>query len=468
MNRAEPPDVLDIETLALGGDAVARAGPPGGRRQAVFVPYAAPGDKVRVERWEERPTYARAWVQEVLAPSADRADPPCPYFFKPGAAPETVCGGCDWQHLRYEAQARAKRQLLIDAFQRIGRIARPAVEETRAAPEAWRYRNKVQVPFVSRGGGTLAGFYAPNTHRVVPFQDCLIQSEDSVRVIHAVREWADRHGIAVYDADTDQGWLRHLLVRTNSQGEALVALVTRTAAFPDAVAFAEFLTQHCPAVKSIFQNVNMKRGNVILGPEWRHLHGRRYLQETLLGLKFRLSPGSFFQVNHAMAETLYRQVEAFVDPAPDDSILELYAGVGAIAQLLARRARRVWGVEENPQAVADAVQSAQWNGLRNVRFIQGRCEAVLAQGRFNQRAGDVMNAVVLDPPRAGCDPAVLRRAFRLAPRRIVYVSCDPATLARDARYMATGGYHLKRAVPVDLFPQTAHVESVSLFERVAS
>ncbi len=465
-----PPDQeVPLDNLALGGDAVGRlkgGDGPADSRQVVFVPFGAPGDRAVLHRWEQRKNFARGWIQSLAAPAPHRTSPPCPHFYKPGDAPDAVCGGCNWQHLAYEFQTRSKRQLLIEAFQRLGRIAKPAVEETLSAPAPWRYRNKVQIPFApDSAGGLRAGFYAPNSHRIVPFDDCLVQTEESVRVFKAVLDWFRQNPAPAYDEDSRRGWLRHLLVRTNSQNEALVALITKGDNFPKAVAFAEHLTKQCPSVKSLFQNVNPREDHVILGPEWRHLHGKHYLTETLLGLRFRLSPGSFFQVNSPAAEILYKKVESFIEPTPEESVLELYSGVGAIAQLLAKRSRFVWGVEENPAAVADAIESAKWNTLKNVKFVQDRCETALARGRFKKGLNDRLAAVVLDPPRAGCEQHVLRAVIRLAPRKIVYVSCDPATLARDARYLATGGYLLRRSAPVDLFPQTSHIESVSLFAR---
>ncbi|HRY30618.1 MAG TPA: 23S rRNA (uracil(1939)-C(5))-methyltransferase RlmD, partial [Elusimicrobiota bacterium] len=422
---------------------------------------------------------SRYWIESLQEQSPHRAAPPCPYFFRPGAAPAAVCGGCDWQHLSYDYQLLTKRKLVEEALQRIGRIGKPPVSDTvpvnspavapadakRGDGSAWRYRNKVQIPFTERDGRLTAGFYAPGSHHIVPFEDCLVQTEESVRVFRAVREWFLKNPVQAYDQDARRGWLRHLLVRTNAKGEALAALVTNGPSFPHAVEFSRHLTAACPFVVSLFQNVNVHPGNVVLGPEWRHLHGKRYLAEEMLRLKFRLSPGSFFQVHHAMAEKLYRMVESFAAPNPQESVLELYAGVGAIAQMLAKNSRFVWAVEENPQAVEDAIASAGWNNLRNVRFLLGRCETSLARGRFRKGMSDRLGTVVLDPPRAGCEQHVLRALMRLEPKKIVYVSCDPATLARDARYLVTGGYHLRRCTPVDLFPQTSHIESVSEFTK---
>jgi 23S rRNA (uracil1939-C5)-methyltransferase len=362
-------------------------------------------------------------------------------------------------------------------LQKIARVAKPNVEPTLQVGDepgpsaslrptgAWRYRNKVQIPFAQGPDGKLVGgFYAPGSHRVVPFEDCIVQPAVQVKIFHAVLEWFRTREVPAYDPKTGQGWARHLLIRTTSAGESLIAVISRDDYFPDAVHFSKFLQRDIPGVVSVFQNVNPKPGNVILGPQWRHLHGKRYLFETLSGLKFRLSPGSFFQVHHAMAEKLYQKVVDYLQPAAGDTVLELYAGVSAIAQILSKKVRYVWAVEENPAAV-HAIESVKMNDIRNVRVLQGRCETVLTRGRFRKSLSDRLTAVVLDPPRAGCEQHVLRAVIRQAPQKIIYVSCDPATLARDAAYLSTGGYHLVQSIPVDLFPQTSHIESVSLFTK---
>lgn len=459
------PREISLDRLALGGDAVGRrpapAGPPGAN-EVVFVPYGAPGDRVRLGREEKQKNFSRAWIDEVLAPSPDRVEPRCPVFHRPGGT-SAACGGCDWQHLSYARQTAAKRSLLIESFQRIGKIARPPVEETigvSGAEGPWRYRNKVQIPFALGPDGKITGgFYAPSSRTVVPFEDCPVQSALSVGLFRRVRDWFRVRPVAVYDPATGRGWLRHLLVRTTATGEALVALVTQAGPVPSDL--VEALRDRSLGVTSLYQNINTLTGSAVLSGRWRHLGGKPYIEETLLGLRLRLSPGAFFQVHHAMAERLYALAVDMAAPTPKDAVWELYAGVGAIGLLLARRAGRVVAVEENPGAVRDGIESARWNGLDNIRFRVGRCEELAA------RLPEPPAAVVLDPPRAGCDARVLKAVMARRPRRIVYVSCDPATLARDARYLSTGGYLLKRAVPVDLFPQTSHIESVSLFEPAA-
>jgi 23S rRNA (uracil1939-C5)-methyltransferase len=436
--------------------------------KAVFVPFGAPGDAVTPGRREEKKNFSRAWIGSLTTASPDRAEPPCPLFYRPGGDPAAACGGCDWQHLAYPAQVRAKKDLLIEAFQRIGRIPKPAVEDTvRADPgRELRYRNKVQIPLARGADGKIrAGFYAAGSHTVVPFDDCLIQSQRQVAAVRETLAWLNRHPVAVYDAVKDAGWLRHLYLRESAAGEILLALVTRDESFSKAGEFTRHLMDKCPFVKSVFLNVNPRPGNVVLGPRWVKLAGRPYLEEFLLGLRFKLSPGAFFQVNRAQAEKLYSLAVDMAALEGGEHVLELYAGVGAMGMLLSAKARKVWAVEESPQAVKDGIESLGANGVENLRFKIGKCEDVILRGALRAELSGAPVVALLDPPRAGCDPRVLKALLRLAPKRIVYVSCDPATLARDARYLSTGGYRLLRSVPVDLFPQTSHVESVSLFAR---
>ncbi len=450
-----------MERLALGGDAVGRE-----NGKTVFVPFGAAGDRVCPGRREEKKNFSRAWIASVSSSSPDRVEPPCPLFFRPGADPATVCGGCAWQHLSYDAQKRSKRNLLIESFQRIGKIASPNVEEIVGSESPFRYRNKVQIPVVRTAAGRIAaGFYAPESHTVIPFDDCLVQSERQVAAVRAALEWLNRQNVSVYEPREDRGWLRHLYLRESADGELMLALVARDAGFPKGSAFAQELMRRVPVVKSVFLNVNPKPGNVVLGLNWRSLGGRPFLEDFIADLRFRLSPGTFFQVNHAQAEKLYARAAALADPSAQDNVLELYSGVGAMGMMLAPKVRRVWAVEENHQAVRDGIEAAGLNAVTNIRFIAATCEDALARRHPRQDMEGHPLVVLLDPPRAGCDPKVLKAVMRLAPKKIVYVSCDPATLARDAHFLSTGGWKLASSVPVDLFPQTAHVESVSLFRK---
>lgn len=281
--------------------------------------------------------------------------------------------------------------------------------------------------------------------------------------MRATLEWLNRNPAAVYDVKTDKGWLRHLYMRENAMGEILAALVVKDEHFPRSADLAAHLRATAPFVKSLFMNVNPRPGNVVLGPRWVKLAGRPFMDDSILGLGFRLSPGAFFQVNHSQAEKLYAKAVELAAPASQDTVLELYAGVGAMGMLLAPKVRQVYAIEENPQAVKDGIESLRLNGVENLRFKIGKCEQIVLRGLFRSELEGKPLVVLLDPPRAGCDERVLKAIMRLKPKRIVYVSCDPATLARDARYLSTGGWRMERSIPVDMFPQTSHIESVTLF-----
>ncbi|HOW28371.1 MAG TPA: 23S rRNA (uracil(1939)-C(5))-methyltransferase RlmD [Elusimicrobiota bacterium] len=453
--------MLSIESLATGGDSVARD-----NRYVIFVPYGAPGDRVKLAHFEHHQRFTRARIVEILEPSPERVSPRCPVFYKPGDGVGTFCGGCDWQHLKPEYQLKAKETLFKESLHKIGGLVNPRVESLLPSPDPWRYRNKVQIPFEAKtDGGVQAGFYSPGSHTVVPFDDCPVQTEISVRIYHTVLDWVRRENVRIYQPATGQGWLRHLYIRTNSAQQALVALITNSAPFPNSAEFCRSLRSQNPGVVSVYQNINMQRNQIILGNEWKHLEGSKSLPESILGLKWALSPGSFFQVNHGAAEKLFSTVIEWIAPTRMDFILELYSGVGVLSLSLAAKARAVWGIEENPTAIQDAWNASRLNGISNVRFWRGSCETVLSRRDFRKMAPPRFQSVVLDPPRAGCTPQVLRNISFLKPDKIIYVSCDPATLARDIKILTKYGYHLQRSVPVDLFPQTSHIESVNLLVR---
>jgi 23S rRNA (uracil1939-C5)-methyltransferase len=406
-----------------GGDGLARVG-----GQAVFVPGAAPGDRVEVEVVERHKTYARARIVDLVAAGPERQDPPCPLFGR--------CGGCQWQHLKYEAQLRWKREIVQDAFRRIARMD-VHVARVVPSPSPWRYRHKTAVPLG-------IGFYAHGSHEVVPFDECLVQHPLLDRIVRAVRGL----GLPPYDERTHRGLLRHVVARCNLRGDqAVVALVVT-----DPRVEAGSLMAQIPEIRGVVANINTQPGNVILGARSVVLAGDDAITEEVDGLKFRISAESFFQVNPAAAAALHRM--AAEAAGGGETALDLYAGVGSIALRLARAFERVVAVELSGAAAADARRNAQLNGIANAEFVRARVEDVAVP-----RA----EAVVLDPPRKGAGAEVIAAVARTRPERIVYVSCDPATLARDARMLADAGWAPRSVVPLDMFPQTAHVECVALF-----
>lgn len=351
-------------------------------------------------------------------------------------------------------------------MRRLGRLS-VDVLPVLPSPEQLRYRNKVQVPFqpAPPPRGFAAGFYMPGTHTAVDFDDCIVQPESSVAIVRAVKELARRFRWEPYAEDKDRGWLRHLYARTNRAGQALVAFVTRHPRFPNEKEAVKELLERIPSTVSIWQNVQERRTSVVLGRAWRKLHGSDTMAERIGETVLEFSPGAFLQVNTAAAEVLYAAAEErlFKGGFKPKLVLDLYSGIGAIAFWLAPKVPRVIGMEEVYQAVEDAYYNARRLGFKHVDFLKGKVEHSIRQLR--EVAEPPPWAVVADPPRAGCEPAVLRSLSDKRVHRVVYISCNPATFARDARILCDKGFVLGPVQPVDLFPQTSHVELVAAFDR---
>ncbi len=448
------------ERMSPQGQALCRAE---GTGRVVFVAHAVPGDELEVEVLSSGATFAMGRIRRILKPGPGRQIPPCPLHFDPSRS-GPACGGCDWQQFSYPAQLEHKRAVVVDALRRIARMPETPVAPTLASPKEWGYRNKVQVPFGSNAGSLIAGFYESGSHRIVDLAECAVQPPVAVRLTLKVKQLAAACRLAPYDEKSGRGWLRHLLVRTNSAGKALATIVSRTPEFPRRTEFLGELRASFPELIGLWHNVQPEKTSVILGPGWRRIWGAPTIEETLGPFRFLCSPSSFLQVNTPACEVLYNAVsEALREGGRQWScIVDVYSGVGTISLWIARHARGVIGIEESRPAVQDAIANAKLNGVRNVRFHAGRAEALLP--RILKDAPDPC-AVVADPPRRGLAVPVLRHLTSRRISRLVYVSCDPATFARDAGYLAKSGFALKRVSPVDLFPQTSHVELVGLFDR---
>lgn len=449
---------LTIERLSLGGEGIGRVG-----GMAVFVPYAAPGDHLQVELSDVQKRFARARLIRILAPSPDRVQPRCPYHFTPELQAKkqaAECGGCAWQHLRYEAQLLAKGALVQETLERIGGLREIRVKPVLGMTDPWRYRNKVQQPVGWNGKHLISGFFAPHSHDIVPIDDCLVQPELSVRLINRAKALLQQYGLRAYSDTTHQGWIRHLLVRT-AGANAMLSFVTRTSDFPHEKEIVGSLAQEFPDLAGIHQNVNPARTNVILGRFWRTLAGAKDMEHPLGSLHFHLSPGSFFQVNTPQTVVLYNVVKRMAGRG--ERLLDLYCGVGTITLWLASEFRETAGIEEVRAAIDDALLNAERNGIENVRFQAMPVEVFLRN--IPSKAGGPGLTITLDPPRAGCERSVIEGLLRLKPGRIVYVSCDPGTLARDAALLRKGGYRVNEVQPVDLFPHTAHIETVMSLTR---
>ena len=419
----------------------------------LFVQGALPGETVLARAQKVEKTHAFLKTLSVADPSPDRRTPPCPYYEK--------CGGCVCQHMAYERTLEMKRERIRDALLRIGGIGID-VPPVLGMEDPWHYRNKTALPVGGEKGAPLMGFYAPRSHRIVPVDGCLIAREESNRVCRAVRLWMEKFGVPPYDERTRTGLIRHVMSRVSRSGQVMAVIVAAGRELPHERELAALLRSAVPETVSLYLNINTRGDNVILGRESRLLFGEERLRDTLCGTEFLLSPQSFFQVNPVQTEKLYGAALEFAGLRGDETVCDLYCGAGTISLLLARHARQVIGIEVVPQAVRDAEENARRNGVSNVRFLAGETESLLP-GLVKE--GLRPDAVVLDPPRKGCEESVLRALIDAGPERIVYVSCDPATLARDAKILCAGSYRAEKCRGVDLFCWTGHVETVVLMIR---
>ncbi|MBQ6268383.1 MAG: 23S rRNA (uracil(1939)-C(5))-methyltransferase RlmD [Clostridia bacterium] len=443
----------DIVTLTV--DACTADGSGIGRADglAVFLPGAAVGDTVRAHILKVKKNYAYAKIAQVLIPSPDRIAPACPVFPR--------CGGCAFQHITYEAECRIKAQHVADCLQRIGGVT-PALRPILAAPETQHYRNKAQYPLAMRDGQLQIGFYAPHSHRVVHCPDCSLQPPEFAQVLAVFDRWVRESGVSVYDETARTGLLRHIYLRKGAAtGEVMVCAVVNGDALPQEAALADALCA-LPGVKSILINSNTADTNVVLGPHCRTLWGADAIEDRLCGLTFRISPLSFYQVNRDQAERLYQTAADYAALTGKETLLDLYCGTGTIGLTMARRAKRLIGVEVVPAAIEDAKINAVRNGIDNAEFL---CADAAAAAKALHTRGLQPEVVILDPPRKGCSPESVAQVAAFRPDRIVYVSCDPATLARDCAAFAALGYRAVDATPVDLFPRTGHIETVCLLVR---
>jgi 23S rRNA (uracil1939-C5)-methyltransferase len=440
---------LRIERLSSDGSGVAHSADG----EAVFVPGTAPGDEARVRIVKDCGRYAFGILDELLTPSPDRIPVDCPV-----AGP---CGGCSLRHLDYAAELRAKQESVLDAFRRIGGLEVPVLDIL-PSPDVDRYRNKVQFPVgIDKNGVPCIGFYAGRTHRIVPCPDCKLQPSVLNEIGNALCAFFAQQGIRPYDEQSGKGLVRHIFLRRGAHsGQIMVCLVCTRAKLPHAEQLCTALRGQFPAISTILLNVNAKNTNVILGSENHILYGPGYIEDTLCGVPVRLGPLSFYQVNTLAAERLYGVAAQYAQLTPDDTLLDLYCGMGTIGLSMAGQCRELIGVE----IVPEAIESAKANAARMGKAVAAKSRFFCADAgqAATQLAAEGLHPdiVMLDPPRKGCDEATLSAVVRMAPRRVVYVSCNPATAARDAAWLEQNGYHAEKVQPVDLFPRTKHCECV--------
>jgi 23S rRNA (uracil1939-C5)-methyltransferase len=440
---------VTIDDLAFGGEGVGRVD-----GYVVFVRGGVPGDRLLVRLDQARSRFGRGTIEAVLEPSPHRVEPPCPYFGR--------CGGCRLQHVDYQAQLAFKSKQVVDALERIGGLERVEVRHILPAEQIYGYRNKMEFT-VARGQGarglTVGLHEAERYDSVLDVERCLLQSEGmNARLDEARRFFADS-GLTAWDQDSGEGLLRFLMLREgHGTGETMVNVVTSSPAVSELAPLAERLGATVPRTTSVVMNVNPKKASVAVGVEEHCLGGRDHIRESLGGIEFQVSANSFFQTNTAQAGRLFALVLESAALTGDETVFDLYAGTGAISLQLARRCRHVYGVELAPAAVADAARNALANGIANCTFLAGEVRFVLPELIAK---GVRARVVVADPPRAGFHPKALRALGQLAPERIVYVSCNPATLARDLGELVRGGYRVQWVQPVDMFPHTPHIEAVA-------
>ena len=421
--------------------------------QVVFVHGAIRGEVCDVLVMKVLKNAAFGKIAALAEPSPARRTPDCPYYGR--------CGGCDFRHMSYEEELWAKRARVQDALTRIGG-AEVTVEDILGAEQPLHYRNKSIYPISPAGE---VGFYRARSHQVVHVEHCLIQKPEADALAQALRDYIARFRVPPYDETTGRGLLRHLYVRTSCRGESLTCLLVNGSRLPHEQELVDMLRAAAPGVCGVVLGENTRRGNAILGDRYRTLWGRDYLTDTLCGLELRLSVPSFYQVNHDQAQRLYEKALEYAGLTGRELAVDLYCGAGTITQVLARRARRVIGGEIVPEAIRDAEDSARRNGVENVEFLCGDASRLAAELRQRGLRPDV---ICVDPPRKGLAPDVVEAAASMTPGRIVYVSCDPATLARDVARFAPLGYCPVRACAVDLFPGTSHVETVCLLSKLKS
>ncbi len=434
-----------VEDLTHDGQGVAKVdGYP------LFIKGALPDEEVEVHVVKALKKYGFAKLIEVLKPSPFRVAAPCPVF--------ETCGGCQLQHLSYEGQLMVKEKQVRSAMERIGKL-HTTVLPVKGMENPWRYRNKSQVPFGMEDGRVVAGFYKSGSHEIADTPTCLIQSEAADRLMVALKERALEFGLQPYDEKTGQGQLRHLVVRTGYvSGETMVVLVTKSRKISQPEKLIQLIREIEPSTVSIVQNINPARTNVIFG-EQNFVHwGKSHIVDSIGSIQFEISARSFYQINPVQTQVLYQQALDYAELTGEETVMDAYCGIGTISLFLAQRAKSVLGVEIVPPAVEDARRNAILNGFDNATFEIGAAEDVIDVW---YEAGQLPDVVVVDPPRKGLDGKLIDTLITHKPRRIVYVSCNPATLARDLRLLEDGGYTVHEVQPVDMFPHTTHVECVT-------
>ena len=441
--------IVDISGNGSEGEGVAKV-----QDFTIFISGAIKGEKCKIKVVKVNKNYGFGKLLEVIEPSPYRKEPICNIY--------NQCGGCQMQHLSYEGQLEFKRQKVQDIMQRIGKID-VEVEPVIGMKEPYRYRNKVQLPVGRENTEVNIGFYAQRSHRIINIDNCHIQEEIGDKVVQLTRDWIKKYNIETYNEESHKGIIRHIMIRKAFKtGEVMIVIVTREEELPYKNEFTDIMIKNVPGLVSIMQNVNKDKTNVVLGLKNKVLWGKDTIVDYIGKYKFNISPLSFFQVNPVQTEILYEKALEYADLKGEEIVFDAYCGTGTISLFLSEKAKKVYGVEIIPEAIENAKINATENGVNNAEFIVGKSEEVIPDLIDK---GIIADVVVVDPPRKGCEKVLLEAIAKTGVKRIVYVSCDPATLARDLGILDEIGYKTIKVQPVDMFPQTAHVETVVLIEK---
>lgn len=424
-------------------------------RYPIFIPNTLIDEKIEYKVIKVKKNFAIGKLIKVITESDARVEPPCIYYYK--------CGGCQLQHMSYQAQLNMKKEQVVNLFHRKAKFTNTVIKDTVGMEDPWRYRNKSQIPVgLSKDQQPIMGFYRQRSHDIIDMESCLIQDQQHQQVMNDLKQLISELNISVYNEKTKKGLLRHLVVRTGHYtNQLMIILVTNGKAFKQAESLVDALVRKYPNVTSIKQNINDAHSNGIMGPQSITLYGEEEIEDQLSEVTFNISDQSFYQINSHQTEKLYQQALDYAQLTGDEIVLDTYCGIGTIAIYMAENARHVYGVEVVPSAINDANQNATKNQLENTTFVCGKAEEVILKWKAEGIRPDV---VMVDPPRKGCDETFLETILELNPKRIVYISCNPSTQQRDA-HILNHQYDLKEITPVDMFPQTTHIETVALFER---
>ncbi|HAT4124809.1 TPA: 23S rRNA (uracil(1939)-C(5))-methyltransferase RlmD [Clostridium perfringens] len=442
--------IFDIISQGYEGEGIAKID----NKYPIFIEGALKGEKVKVRIVKVNKNFAYGKLIEVLEASEERVNPPCAIYKR--------CGGCKIQHASYKAQLDFKWDRVKDCVSKIGKLDPSIVKYPLGMENPWRYRNKVQLPIGLINGEVKIGFFAPRSHDIIDMESCLIQDEIGDKVVKLTREWIEKFNIRPYNVDgeyDEKGIVRHIMIRRGfTTNEVMVVLVTNGEKLPHKEEFVDLMVKNIPGIKSVIQNINSKKTNVILGLESKTLWGEDTISDYIGDFRFNISPLSFFQVNPTQTEVLYGKALEYANLTGNEEVFDAYCGTGTITLFLSQKAKKVYGVEIIPQAIDNAWINAKENKVENVEFFVGESEVVIPD-LINK--GVKADVVVVDPPRKGCDKKLLDAITNINAKKIVYVSCDPSTLGRDLKVLEENGYKTLEVQPVDMFPNTSHVENVA-------